>query len=212
VAQRLGILARAEGIPTPPRAVPSTQPVYHYAVPHGSPCEPRATSRIACRPVSTPRTTVSENAFPGALLPFSSMRRSVDRARFDRYVERLAAVLGHADRRAPLVAYLTGLLLPGERKSVEPMAARVAPREVSRTHQCPCIVSLRARPGRSASCLPWRETMPLPRSSDMRQWGHGLWMIRPSRKRAITRLASPGSTAASSARKPIARWLYACRS
>jgi SRSO17 transposase len=61
--------------------------------------------------------------------------RSVDRSRFDRYVERLAAVLGHADRRAPLEAYLTGLLLPGERKSVEPMAARVAPREVSRTHQ-----------------------------------------------------------------------------
>jgi SRSO17 transposase len=61
--------------------------------------------------------------------------RTVDRSRFDRYVERLAAVLGHADRRAPLAAYLTGLLLPGERKSVEPMAARVAPREVSRTHQ-----------------------------------------------------------------------------
>jgi SRSO17 transposase len=61
--------------------------------------------------------------------------RSVDRSRVDGYVERLAAVLGHADRRAPLEAYLTGLLLPGERKSVEPMAARVAPREVSRTHQ-----------------------------------------------------------------------------
>src|SRR5436853_6913461 len=45
--------------------------------------------------------------------------------RFDDYVERLGDVLGHADRRAPLRAYTTGLLLPGERKSVEPMAARV---------------------------------------------------------------------------------------
>src|SRR4051795_6228728 len=47
--------------------------------------------------------------------------------RFDDYVERLGDVLGHADRRAPLRAYTTGLLLPGERKSVEPMAARGDP-------------------------------------------------------------------------------------
>ena len=46
-------------------------------------------------------------------------------ARFDAYVERLGDVLGHADRRAPLRAYPTGLLLDGERKSVEPMAARI---------------------------------------------------------------------------------------
>jgi len=50
-------------------------------------------------------------------------------------VERLAEVMGHADRRGPLEAYLTGLLLPGERKSVEPMAAKVEPRHVSRMHQ-----------------------------------------------------------------------------
>jgi SRSO17 transposase len=31
--------------------------------------------------------------------------------------------------------YCTGLLLPGERKSVEPMAARLAPQDVRRTHQ-----------------------------------------------------------------------------
>lgn len=61
--------------------------------------------------------------------------RAVDRTRFDEYVERLAQTLGHADRRWPLEAYLTGLLLSGERKSVEPMAAKVAPRHVSRAHQ-----------------------------------------------------------------------------
>jgi len=55
--------------------------------------------------------------------------------RFDEYVERLAAVIGHADRHEPLKAYLTGLLLPGKRKSVEPMAARIDPRRVSALHQ-----------------------------------------------------------------------------
>jgi SRSO17 transposase len=62
-------------------------------------------------------------------------RGTVDRTRFDRYVERLAEAVGHADRRGPLEAYLTGLLLPGERKSVEPMAARIDPRHVSQAHQ-----------------------------------------------------------------------------
>jgi SRSO17 transposase len=55
--------------------------------------------------------------------------------RFDDYVGRLGGVLGHADRRAPLRAYTTGLLLPGERKSVEPMAARVDPSRVGAAHQ-----------------------------------------------------------------------------
>lgn len=61
--------------------------------------------------------------------------RVVDRARFDSYVESLADAVGHADRRWPLEAYLTGLLLPGERKSVEPIAARVDPAHVGRAHQ-----------------------------------------------------------------------------
>jgi SRSO17 transposase len=60
---------------------------------------------------------------------------AVERRRFDRYVDRLAETVGHADRRWPLDAYLTGLLLSGERKSVEPMAAKVDPRHVSRAHQ-----------------------------------------------------------------------------
>jgi len=55
--------------------------------------------------------------------------------RFEAYLEKLAAVLGHADRREPLRAYVTGLLLPGERKSVEPMAAKVDPRRVQARHQ-----------------------------------------------------------------------------
>lgn len=64
-------------------------------------------------------------------------RRLVDgsEARFATYVEGLASVIGHADRVAPLEAYCIGLLLPGERKSVEPMAAITAPERVSAQHQ-----------------------------------------------------------------------------
>jgi SRSO17 transposase len=55
--------------------------------------------------------------------------------RFREYVERLTVALGHADRHEPMRAYLTGLCLPGERKSIEPMAARVDPRHVQARHQ-----------------------------------------------------------------------------
>jgi SRSO17 transposase len=55
--------------------------------------------------------------------------------RFKRYVREIAAAVGHADRRKPLAAYLTGLCLPGERKSVEPMAALIDPRHVGARHQ-----------------------------------------------------------------------------
>src|SRR5438094_667133 len=55
--------------------------------------------------------------------------------RFAAYVEALGSVIGHADRTGPLRDYCTGLVLPGERKSVEPMAARTAPARVSAQHQ-----------------------------------------------------------------------------
>lgn len=47
----------------------------------------------------------------------------------------LANAAGHADRHEPLKGYCKGLLLPGERKSVEPMAARLASDNVRRMHQ-----------------------------------------------------------------------------
>ena len=55
--------------------------------------------------------------------------------RFAAYIEGLAEAAGHADRHTPLKNYCTGLLLPGERKSVEPMAARLAADDVRRMHQ-----------------------------------------------------------------------------
>src|SRR3954470_19166673 len=43
--------------------------------------------------------------------------------RLDEYLDELATALGHADREDPFRSYCLGLLLDGERKSVEPMAA-----------------------------------------------------------------------------------------
>jgi SRSO17 transposase len=61
--------------------------------------------------------------------------KSADAARFESYLERLSLAVRHADRREPLRAYLMGLLLPGERKSVEPMAAKLDPLHVRARHQ-----------------------------------------------------------------------------
>ena len=47
----------------------------------------------------------------------------------------LTQAAGHADRVAPIENYTKGLMLPIERKSVEPMAARLAPGNVRQMHQ-----------------------------------------------------------------------------
>src|SRR6202049_446744 len=72
-------------------------------------------------------------------------------------MEGLAKAAGHADRAVPLTAYCTGLLLPGERKSVEPMAARLAPDNVRRMHQSLHHVVADA---------PWRDEVVLDRALD----------------------------------------------
>ena len=56
-------------------------------------------------------------------------------SRFAAYVEGLISVIGHADRSGPQRDYCTGLMLPGQRKSVEPMAARTAPARTAAQHQ-----------------------------------------------------------------------------
>ena len=55
--------------------------------------------------------------------------------RFAAYLADLASVLGDARRYAAMVSYCTGLLLPSERKSVEPMAALTAPARTAAQHQ-----------------------------------------------------------------------------
>ena len=63
--------------------------------------------------------------------PLSSERAQ----RFEEYLEHLTGAAGHADRVVPMENYAKGLLLPLERKSVEPMAARLAPGNVRPMHQ-----------------------------------------------------------------------------
>ena len=50
-------------------------------------------------------------------------------------MEGLAEAAGHEDRHGPLQNYCKGLLLPGERKSIEPMAARLDPSNVEPMRQ-----------------------------------------------------------------------------
>jgi SRSO17 transposase len=63
--------------------------------------------------------------------------RSIDAStrRFDEYIDALVGELGRVTRAEPFRSYCTALLLPGERKSVEPLAAAVNPSNVRQTHQ-----------------------------------------------------------------------------
>ena len=55
--------------------------------------------------------------------------------RFEVYADRLASVLGRSGRGALLRDYCMGLMLPLERKSIEPLAAATSPSCVSAQHQ-----------------------------------------------------------------------------
>src|SRR3954462_10970611 len=67
--------------------------------------------------------------------PFSVSPDAGSEVRFQAYINGLSEEIGHADRIAPLRRYCTVLRPPGERKSIEPMAARLDPRHVQATHQ-----------------------------------------------------------------------------
>src|SRR2546421_9001263 len=54
-------------------------------------------------------------------------RSDASESRFTGYVEGLTSVIGHEDREEPLRHYCTGLLMPCESRSVEPIAAIPAP-------------------------------------------------------------------------------------
>src|SRR3954471_1815710 len=61
--------------------------------------------------------------------PSAAMER-----RFEEYVSELGTVVGNDARRRGLEDYVGGLLLPGGRKSMEPIAERLDPDHVSRPH------------------------------------------------------------------------------
>ena len=104
-------------------------------------------------------------------------------ARFAVYVEALVGVIGHADRATPLRDYCTGLLMPAERKSVEPMAAMTAPARVAAQHQSLLHFVGQAPWSDAAVLTTMRELVCLPLSGPgpLRP---GLSTIRASRRRA----------------------------
>lgn len=55
--------------------------------------------------------------------------------RFAAYIADIASVLGDPRRHGPMSSYCTGLLMPADRKSVEPMAAMTAPERTAAQHQ-----------------------------------------------------------------------------
>jgi len=58
-----------------------------------------------------------------------------DLGEFERYLESLCEGLGHVDRHSSLKDYCHGLMLPIDRKSVEPLAAYADPMRVGAKHQ-----------------------------------------------------------------------------
>src|SRR5258706_13524130 len=90
-------------------------------------------------------------------------------ADFERYIDRLCEVLGHRDRHVGFADYSRGLMLPLERKSVEPLAAHTDPLHVSAKHQ-----SLHHLVAQSQ----WSDTAVL---GCVRDWGSP----RPGRKRSV---------------------------
>ena len=55
--------------------------------------------------------------------------------RFAAYIDDLASGLGDRRRHRAMTSYCTGLLMPADRKSVEPMAAMTAPERTAAQHQ-----------------------------------------------------------------------------
>jgi SRSO17 transposase len=132
------------------------------------------------------------------------LSRRTGQARFGAYVEALVEVIGRADRATPLNDYCVGLLMPGERKSVEPMAAIVAPARVSAKHQ-----SLLHLVGEA----PWSDEAVLGKVFELvrpcieRQGPIEAWIVDDTgiAKKEPIRSASRGNIAAGSASRTIAR-------
>jgi SRSO17 transposase len=106
-------------------------------------------------------------------------------ARFEAYLDEIAAVLGHASRVAAARAYCTGLLLPGARKSVEPMAARIEPGRVQARHQSLHHVVAKAE-WDDAAALARSAARSCPPSSGTGRCGTGSSTTPASRSRAST--------------------------
>jgi hypothetical protein len=115
-----------------------------------------------------------------------------------------ASIIGRGDRAGPLKNYCVGPLMPGERKSVEPMAAVVAPARVSAKHQSLLHLVGQAA-GRMRRFSPKCANSSCRRSRRKGRSRPGLSTTRASRRKAFIRWALRGNIAGGSARPTIAR-------
>lgn len=120
-------------------------------------------------------------------------------------MELLSVIVGHADRCSSLRAYLTGLCLPGDRKSIEPMAARIDPRHVSSRHQSMHHFVANAGWDDSAVLRLSRNTV---LDAMERHGAVAGWIVDDTGipKRGGIRSVSPGSTVEYLENKTTARW------
>ena len=130
--------------------------------------------------------------------------------RFAGYVEGLVSVIGHADRAGPLRDYCVGLMMPCERKSVEPMAAVTAPERTAAQHQS-LLHFVGKGGGRTRRSWPRCARWCCRRSSGTGRSRPGSSTTRAFPSRDGIRWAWRGNIAASLASRTIARWRCRCR-
>jgi SRSO17 transposase len=98
------------------------------------------------------------------------------------YLETMVEALGRSERRRALELYLTGLLLDGERKSIEPMATRLVEDEVQ-------TKAMRQRLRQCVARADWSDNE-VRRRLALKQlpgWRPSWWMTRASPRRGSTR-------------------------
>ena len=107
--------------------------------------------------------------------------------------------LGHKARRRMCPLYVSGLIGPGDRKSVQPMAARLAPGDYDQLHHFIADGVWDAAPLESRNC----RFRPIASSvAKMRCWSS---TTRRCRRRVMARLVSLRNMPRLSGRRPIAK-------
>jgi SRSO17 transposase len=111
----------------------------------------------------------------------------------------------YRDRHEPLRAYIAGLCVPGERKSIEPMAARIDPRHVRARHQSMHHFIADAPWDAPALLRVAREWVLEPMA---RHGAVAAWIVDDTGfpKKGQHSVGWPGSTVASWANRTTARW------
>ena len=136
---------------------------------------------------------------------------SDDERAFEDYLDSLSGALQHASRERPFRDYCTGLLLPDGRKSVEPMAARLAPSTTRTTHKKLLnFVSDGAWSDAAVLAAMRRQVLPaLEAHGAVRRW---IVDETGMAKKGTHSVAWPASTVANWARSRTVRSWSACRS